>query len=79
MKAKFDVAVDLRKIKNFWNTSVLNLVQKIKTTLIPKGFAHGFIVLSESATISYKVDDYYHPQHDFEYLGVMNHLKLIDS
>ena len=32
--------------------------------LVPKGFAHGFITLSETATVNYKVDDYYHPECD---------------
>ena len=31
---------------------------------IPHGFAHGFIVLSDSATFSYKVDNYYSPEHE---------------
>ena len=31
---------------------------------IPHGFAHGFVVLSDSATFSYKVDNYYSPEHD---------------
>ena len=37
----------------------------IRQLFIPKGFAHGFIVLSEEAVFSYKVDDYYSPTHDF--------------
>jgi len=32
--------------------------------LVPKGFAHGFLTLSDKATINYKVDDYYHPECD---------------
>ena len=32
--------------------------------LVPKGFAHGFLTLSEKATVNYKVDDYYHPECD---------------
>ena len=32
--------------------------------LVPKGFAHGFLTLSETATVNYKVDDYYHPECD---------------
>ena len=31
---------------------------------IPKGFAHGFVVLSESAIVSYKVDNYYNPNYE---------------
>lgn len=32
--------------------------------VVPKGFAHGFLTLSETATVNYKVDDYYHPESD---------------
>lgn len=32
--------------------------------LVPKGLAHGFLTLSETATVNYKVDDYYHPECD---------------
>jgi dTDP-4-dehydrorhamnose 3,5-epimerase len=31
---------------------------------VPHGFAHGFVVLSDSATLTYKVDNYYAPEHD---------------
>jgi dTDP-4-dehydrorhamnose 3,5-epimerase len=31
---------------------------------VPHGFAHGFVVLSDSATFTYKVDNYYAPKHD---------------
>ena len=31
---------------------------------MPYGFAHGFVVLSDSATFAYKVDNYYAPEHD---------------
>ncbi len=31
---------------------------------VPHGFAHGFVVLSDSATFAYKVDNYYAPDHD---------------
>ena len=38
---------------------------KIKKRLfVPKGFAHGFYVLSENATIKYMVDNFYSPAHD---------------
>jgi dTDP-4-dehydrorhamnose 3,5-epimerase len=35
-----------------------------KQLFIPRGFAHGFVVLSDSATISYKVDEYYEADHN---------------
>ena len=56
-----DVALDLRKKSNTYGefeTTVLSEKNKNKL-FIPKGFAHGFVVLSESAIISYKVDNYY--------------------
>ena len=59
----FDVAVDLRKeSKTFgkWFGVILSSDNK-KQFFIPKGFAHGFIVLSEFAEFSYKVTDFYHP------------------
>ena len=61
-----DVAVDIRKSSpTFGRYISLELSAKNKLQLfIPKGFAHGFVVLSESATFVYKVDNYYAPNHD---------------
>ncbi|MBQ9765775.1 MAG: dTDP-4-dehydrorhamnose 3,5-epimerase, partial [Lachnospiraceae bacterium] len=59
----FDVAVDLRKdSKTFgeWYGVLLSAENK-KQFFIPKGFAHGFIVLSDFAEFCYKVTDFYHP------------------
>lgn len=59
----FDVAVDLRKdSKTYgkWYGVVLSEQNK-KQFLIPKGFAHGFLVLSDIAEFCYKVTDFYHP------------------
>lgn len=59
----FDVAVDLRKDSNTygkWYGVELSEENK-KQFLIPKGFAHGFLVLSEVAEFCYKCDDFYHP------------------
>ncbi len=59
----FDVAVDLRKgSETFgkWFGVVLSAENK-KQFFIPKGFAHGFVVLSEYAEFCYKVTDFYHP------------------
>ena len=61
-----DVAVDLRKDSTTygkWESIILSGENK-KQFLIPKGFAHGFLVLSSSAIFSYKVDNYYSPEHD---------------
>lgn len=60
----FDVAVDLRKgSKTYgkWVGVVLSEENK-KMFMIPRGFAHGFVVLSETAQFVYKCDDFYHPE-----------------
>lgn len=59
----FDVAVDLREgSETFgkWFGVVLSEENK-KQFFIPKGFAHGFVVLSDYAEFCYKVTDFYHP------------------
>jgi len=61
-----DVAVDIRKSSPTFGQHVsLELTAENKHQLfIPRGFAHGFVVLSDSATFAYKVDNYYAPEHD---------------
>jgi len=56
-----DVVVDLRKDSNsFARSFSLELSDQSKTQLyIPRGFAHGFVVLSNTATFFYKCDNYY--------------------
>ncbi|MGL4806861.1 MAG: dTDP-4-dehydrorhamnose 3,5-epimerase, partial [Bacteroidales bacterium] len=58
-----DVAVDLRKSsKTFGKHIAVELSDKnARQLFIPRGFAHGFIVLSESAVFNYKVDNIYMP------------------
>lgn len=59
----FDVAVDLRcgsATYGKWYGEELTEENK-KQLLIPKGFAHGFLVLSDVAEFCYKCDDFYHP------------------
>ena len=58
-----DVVLDLRKdSKSYGIFETFSLTEKNKKQLfIPKGFAHGFVVLSKSAIFSYKVDNYYNP------------------
>ncbi len=59
----FDVAVDLRKGSptfGKWHGEVLTEENKHQF-LISKGFAHGFLVLSDVAEFCYKCDDFYHP------------------
>jgi len=61
-----DVAVDLRKgSKTFGKYESIILSDKNKKQLyIPRGFAHGFIVLSKEAIFAYKVDNFYAPSYD---------------
>lgn len=62
----FDVAVDLRKSsKTFgqWVGEILSAENK-RQLWIPEGFAHGFVVLSETAEFLYKTTDYYAPAHE---------------
>ena len=59
----FDVAVDLRegsKTYGKWYGVILSAENK-KQFFIPKGFAHGFLVLSDEAEFCYKVNDFWHP------------------
>ena len=60
----FDVCVDLRKDSptyGKWEGVILS-AEKGNQFMIPKGFAHGFLVLSDSATFCYKCDELYHPE-----------------
>lgn len=61
-----DVAVDIRKgSPTFGKYVAVELSGENKKQLfIPRGFAHGFLVLSEFAVFSYKVDNYYSSNHD---------------
>ena len=61
-----DVAVDLRQNSptyGKWESIILSGENK-KQFFIPKGFAHGFVVLSPEAIFSYKVDNIYAPEYD---------------
>jgi len=61
-----DVAVDIRKGSPTFGQYVSAILsdQNKHQLYVPRGFAHGFLVLSESAIVSYKVDNYYSPEHD---------------
>ena len=61
-----DVAVDIRKgSPTFGQQLSIELSAESKHQLfVPRGFAHGFVVLSETAIFSYKVDNYYSPECD---------------
>ena len=62
----WDVAVDLRRSSpTFGRWTALRLDAGSKRMLwIPAGFAHGFLVLSDSAEVQYKTTDYYAPEHE---------------
>lgn len=60
----FDVAVDLRESSPTYGEWVGELLSadNHKQLMIPRGFAHGFLVISEMAEFAYKCDDFYHPE-----------------
>ena len=63
----FDVAVDLRPgsvTYGKWHGVELSAENK-KQFYIPEGFAHGFLVLSDTAEFCYKVTDFYHPNDEY--------------
>ena len=62
----FDVAVDMRKSSptfGQWVGEILSAENKHQLW-VPAGFAHGFLVLSDTAEFEYKCTDYYAPQHE---------------
>lgn len=62
-----DVAVDVRKGSPTYgkHVSVELTGENKKQLFVPRGFAHGFSVLSETAVFAYKVDNKYSPDHDY--------------
>ena len=60
----FDVAVDLRAGSATYGKWVGALLsgENHRQLMIPRGFAHGFVVVSEGAEFAYKCDDFYHPE-----------------
>ncbi|MCZ2338499.1 MAG: dTDP-4-dehydrorhamnose 3,5-epimerase [Chitinophagales bacterium] len=80
----FDVAVDIRKKSPTFGQWVgVNLSAENKRQLwIPEGFAHGFVVLSETAEFVYKTTEYYHPKSERSIIWddrIINILWPIDS
>lgn len=76
--AVLDVAVDIRKGSPTYGQHVAVELTEVnhRQFFIPKGFAHGFAVLSETAVFQYKCDEFYHPEADGgisildDYLGI---------
>lgn len=64
--AVLDVAVDIRKgSKTYGQHVAVELTEENhKQFFVPRGFAHGFAVLSETAVFQYKCDEFYHPEAD---------------
>lgn len=64
--AVLDVAVDIRKGSPTYGqyVAVELSAENKKQLLVPRGFAHGFVVLSKEAVFAYKVDNYYSPEND---------------
>jgi dTDP-4-dehydrorhamnose 3,5-epimerase len=60
----WDVAVDIRPTSpHFGKWTAIDLTEdKLEYLWIPEGFAHGFVVLSETASVLYKATDFYYPQ-----------------
>lgn len=60
----YDVAVDLRRDSPTYGKYVGIILSAAKKNMffIPRGFAHGFLVLSDEAEFTYKCDEFYHPE-----------------
>ena len=61
-----DVAVDIREGSPTYghHVAVELSAENNRQLFVPRGFAHGFVVLSETATFAYKCDNYYAPEYD---------------
>jgi dTDP-4-dehydrorhamnose 3,5-epimerase len=76
--AIYDVAVDLRRSSptfGAWVGEVLSSENR-RMLWVPPGFAHGYLVLSESADVAYKVTDFYAPEHERRMQWNDKHLRV---
>ena len=73
-----DIVIDLRKnSKTYGKSFSIELSsENNKQLFIPKGFAHGFISLSEVVKVNYQVDNYYSSEHEFGINPFDNDLKI---
>lgn len=78
--AVLDVAVDIRKGSPTYGQHVaVELTEENHLQFfIPRGFAHGFAVLSETAVFQYKCDEFYHPEADGG-ISILSHSPLAGS
>jgi dTDP-4-dehydrorhamnose 3,5-epimerase len=62
----FDVAIDLRRSSATFGrwTGALLSAENRRQLWIPPGFAHGFLTLSDTAEVLYKITDYWYPEHE---------------
>lgn len=75
----YDVAVDLRKDSisfGQWESIILSEKNK-RQFWVPPGFAHGFLVLSDTADFEYKCTDYYDPSDEGSILWNDHHLNIL--
>lgn len=73
-----DIIVDLRENSPFYGKSYSIILsgQNKKQLLVPRGFAHGFIILSETAIFSYKCDNPYHKESEVSIYPLCSELNL---
>lgn len=74
-----DVAVDIRKGSPTFGQHVAVELSEAnhRQFFVPRGFAHGFAVLSETAVFQYKCDEFYHPESDAG-ISILDHMLGID-
>ncbi len=76
-----DAVVDIRKNSPTYGKAytILLSAENKKQLLVPKGFAHGYSVISETAEVFYKCDEFYHKESEGGISGTILHCKLTGS